>query len=190
MRKLLFVAAASAVCGLVAAGDTPRSKKFMFLYTVNNSGYVDVCGCKQKKVKQGSVSRRLTLLKTVRAEGKPLLLLDGGSTFFNIQNRTPKEFEREQLRTKAYVIVESMNRMAYDAMAMGSAFFVGWRRDSTCWRVRERPAGSALPPPALASTSPARQRLSDGWRSRCCWKTARSRCCGCSTTCAVDEIGL
>lgn len=95
--------------------------RFAFIYTVNNGGYIDVCGCKNKKVKQGGIDRRSTLIKQIRAMGKPLLLLDGGSTFFEIKPLLPKAFEKKQLMAKAFVIVESMNRIGYQAMALGSA---------------------------------------------------------------------
>jgi len=119
-RKLPVLIAALCFSNPVGSGTSPV-KRFVVLYSVNNSGYIDVCGCKAKKVKQGSLSRRYTVVKTVRAEGKPVILLDGGSCFFPIQETLPHPYERNQLRSKAFVIVESMNRMGYAAMALGSS---------------------------------------------------------------------
>ncbi len=118
MRKLCAVILLGS---LLCAGDAPAPKKFFFLYSVNNSGYVDVCGCKAKKVKQGSLARRFTVVKELRAQNVPFLLLDGGSCFFDVASATPKEAERAQLLAKAFVIAESYNRMGYDALAMGSS---------------------------------------------------------------------
>jgi hypothetical protein len=118
MRTLLVV---SLLSGWLAAGEAPGPARFFFLSTVNNAGYIDVCGCKQKKVKQGSLSRRSTIIKTLRAQGKPFVLLDGGSCLFPIQDNTPKDFEKNQMLSKAFVIVESMNRMGYQAMAVGTS---------------------------------------------------------------------
>jgi len=118
MRQILVLLFLSA---LLSAAEAPNPKKFCFVYTVNNAGFIDVCGCKNKKVKQGSIARRATLIKHLRALGKPLVLVDGGSTFFFIENRSPKETEKKQLIAKAFVIVESYNRMGYQAMAMGSS---------------------------------------------------------------------
>jgi hypothetical protein len=106
---------------VLCAGDAPVAKKFFFLYSVNNAGFIDVCGCKMKKVKQGSLARRFTMIKQLRAQPTPFLLLDGGSCFFDVQGSTPKDEERAQLQAKAFVIVESYNRMGYKALAMGSA---------------------------------------------------------------------
>ena len=105
----------------LCAADAAGVKKFYFLYTVNNAGYVDVCGCKNKKVKQGSLARRSTLVKGLQAEGKPFLLLDGGSCLFDLDGRMPKEAERAQMLAKAFVIVESYNRMGYKALALGTS---------------------------------------------------------------------
>ena len=106
---------------LPGAADGPAPRRFFLAYSVNNAGSVDVCGCKFDKVKQGSVARRFTLIEQMRALGTPFLLLDGGSCFFEIQTRSPRDNEIPQLKAKAFVVVESMNRMGYQAMAMGSS---------------------------------------------------------------------
>ena len=112
---LLVGMASPAVHGDPAAA--PR--KFTLVYNVNNSGYIDVCGCKHKEVRQGSLTRRSNFLKTLRASGRELLLLDGGSTFFHIADRV-KAVERTDAIRKAQVIVKSYNHMGYRAMAVGA----------------------------------------------------------------------
>lgn len=97
---------------------------FTFVYSVNNSGYVDVCGCKHKEVKQGSLTRRATFLKSLRATGRDLLLLDGGSTLFHIASRL-ETAERADAIRKAELIVEAYNRMGYRAMAVGAFELAG-----------------------------------------------------------------
>ena len=101
-----------------AAPDSQPADQFTLVYNVNNSGYIDVCGCKRKEVKQGSLTRRASFLTQLRATGRELLLLDGGSAFFKIGKRVPKELRGEAIR-KAQLIVESYNRMGYQAMAVG-----------------------------------------------------------------------
>jgi len=114
-------AVAIAVVGFgSAAEDSPARRRFAILGSVNNSGYIDVCGCKDKEVRQGSLSRRMTLVRELRAGDVPFLLLDGGSAFFSLRDN-PKPFEREQWLAKARIIVEAYNEMGYDALALGNA---------------------------------------------------------------------
>jgi len=98
------------------AGDAV--KLFTLVYNVNNAGYVDVCGCKRKEVRQGSLTRRSSFLKQFRTTGREILLLDGGSALYPI-NDTVKPSEMPDAISKARLIVESYNRMGYAAMAVG-----------------------------------------------------------------------
>jgi hypothetical protein len=95
------------------------AKRFTLVYNVNNSGYVDVCGCKHKEVRQGSLTRRASFLGQLRASGRELLLLDGGSTFFHIEDRV-KEAELAEAVRKARLIVDAYNHMGYRAVAIGA----------------------------------------------------------------------
>ncbi|MBN1419687.1 MAG: hypothetical protein JXP34_12990 [Planctomycetes bacterium] len=114
-------AAAFAIAGLgFAAQEKPGTHRFAILASVNNNGDIDVCGCKDKEVRQGSLSRRMTLVRQMRANDVPFLLVDGGSLFFSLRDN-PKPFEREQWLSKARIIVEAYNAMAYDAVAVGNA---------------------------------------------------------------------
>ncbi len=88
-------------------------------YMINNFGYIDVCGCKNKKIRQGSLTRRMSLLRQLRSLNPSIMLIDGGNTFFNREDRNAKEHERLQLIERAKVIVESFNRMGYHATTMG-----------------------------------------------------------------------
>ena len=108
-------------CGLAAWAVAPSAaRKFTLIYNVNNAGYIDVCGCKHKEVRQGSITRRASFLKQIRATGRDLLLLDGGSSFFPVDERV-KDTERAEAIRKAELIVEAYNRMGYRAMAVGSS---------------------------------------------------------------------
>src|SRR6058998_242553 len=98
--------------GKAAGGPT---KNFTLVYTVNNAGYIDVCGCKHKEVRQGSLTRRASFLKQLRATGRDLLLVDGGSSLFALEDRV-KESELTEALRKAELIIEAYNRMGYRAM--------------------------------------------------------------------------
>ena len=113
---LLLGALATMLSGM--AGEGKASRKFTLVYNVNNAGYIDVCGCKHKEVRQGSMTRRASFLKQLKATGRDLLLLDGGSAFFPINKRLKPTEIKEAFR-KAELIAESYNRIGYSAMAIG-----------------------------------------------------------------------
>ena len=115
MYRLVTLAAIVVTANCMGAESV---KKFSLVYNVNNAGYVDVCGCKKKEVRQGSLTRRASFLKQLRTTGREICLLDGGSSLFAIKE-LPKENEREESIRKAQLIVESYNRMGYRAMAIG-----------------------------------------------------------------------
>ncbi|MCI0650776.1 MAG: hypothetical protein L0Z55_02710 [Planctomycetes bacterium] len=116
---LLAFASGSALRGETpnpAAGD---SRSLYLLFSINNVGFIDVCGCKHKQVRQGSVMRRSSFLKQVRGRGRDVALIDGGNTLYNDDDAKANEAARAQLREKAKVIVESYNRMGYQCMNVG-----------------------------------------------------------------------
>lgn len=121
----IFALAALAVCGLtLAVADTPakeanNANKFEVNFTINNFGYIDVCGCKHKKIRLGSVARRQAYLKQARINGLNIVMLDGGNCLFHNDKLKVKPHEIDQVIEKAKVLVESMNRMNYRAMAVG-----------------------------------------------------------------------
>ncbi len=129
LRKVLCVVGALTAALLTAgtvgqAGAPDGAKKFTLVYNVNNAGYIDVCGCKHKEVRQGSITRRASFLKQLKATGRNLLLLDGGSSLFALDDRL-KDAERIEAIRKAELIVEAYNRMGYKAMAIGSFDLAG-----------------------------------------------------------------
>lgn len=109
-----------------AVGDSSQApeKKFTIVYNVNNAGYIDVCGCKHKEVRQGSLTRRASFLKQLKATGRELLLLDGGSSLYALEDRV-KEAELPEALRKAELIIEAYNRMGYRAMAVGNFDIAG-----------------------------------------------------------------
>ena len=101
------------------ADDDDLSKSVKLLFSINNYGYIDVCGCPKKKLRQGSVTRRTAYLKQLRARGELIVVVDGGNNLFDPKDIRSQRFESKQLIEKAKVIVESYNRMGYRAMAIG-----------------------------------------------------------------------
>lgn len=116
-RVLCVLLVGGAVLSWAAAAGSP-AKRLTLVYNVNNGGYVDVCGCEHKQVKQGSLTRRASFLKQLRGTGRALLLLDGGSALFPIEERV-KDEELDRRMRQAELIVEAYNRMGYHAMAVG-----------------------------------------------------------------------
>ncbi|MBI4606969.1 MAG: hypothetical protein HY721_33820 [Planctomycetes bacterium] len=124
LMKLAATAAIVAASAATAAAQSGPARKLTLVYNVNNAGYFDVCGCKHKEVRQGSITRRASFLKQLRATGRELCLLDGGSSLFAIEDNL-KDPERPEAVRKAELIVECYNRMGYRAMAVGSSDLLG-----------------------------------------------------------------
>jgi len=101
------------------AGD-PAAKGVFLVYSVNTTGEIDVCGCKRKKVRQGSITRRASYVRQARFQHANLLLVDGGNTLTGPDDARGEEHERKQTIEKAKVLVESYSRLGYRAMAIGN----------------------------------------------------------------------
>ena len=100
--------------------DPPSSHDMFLVFSINNVGYIDVCGCKRKKVRQGSISRRSAYIDQARFHHENLVLIDGGNTLFGPDDgKKLEDFRRKQLKAKAQLIIESYNRMGYQAMLVG-----------------------------------------------------------------------
>ena len=90
------------------------------VYSVNNFGYIDVCGCKHKKVRQGSVARRASYFSQMHALRNDLLLIDAGNTLFNRDDRKAKPHMQKQILEKVKILVAAYNRMGYRVSVPGS----------------------------------------------------------------------
>ncbi|MEE8143065.1 MAG: multiheme c-type cytochrome [Planctomycetota bacterium] len=97
----------------------PGGRELFLIFSNNNEGYIDVCGCKHRKIRQGSITRRASYLKQVRFKHNDVLLISGGNTFFGRDDRKAKPHEKKQLLEKAKLLLEAYNRFEYRALAMG-----------------------------------------------------------------------
>lgn len=101
---VLFLAAACLLSGAAAARPGAR---LTVAYTANSSGKMTVCGCPGDPY--GGLVERVTLIKRLRAESEPFLLLDAGnmvSLFGDFDER-------------AACVMRLMNLMGYDAAGVG-----------------------------------------------------------------------
>jgi len=86
--------------------------KLGIVITGRLDGYLEPCGCAGLDRMRGGLSRRQTLIESLRARGWPLALLDVGGLS---QRAGP------QAMLKFRVSVEAMTRMGYDAIGLGTA---------------------------------------------------------------------
>jgi len=100
-------------------------KNIQILYTGNTLGELKPCGCAREE-DQGGIERRAKLIEELRAKEKNVIFLDSGDSF--------KEPSR-QGRVKARFLMQSMEIMNYDAVAIGdkdlvygNAFFNQWKK--------------------------------------------------------------
>lgn len=90
--------------------DWPAPKLAIVL-TGRQDGYLEPCGCAGLDRMRGGLSRRQTMVESLRAKGWPLVLLDVGG----ISQRPGA-----QAMLKFRVSVEAMTEMGYDAIALGT----------------------------------------------------------------------
>ncbi len=116
---LIFLACVSSL----PANDL-SPKTVQILYTGNTLGELKPCGCAREE-DQGGIERRAKLIGEVRKKEKNLIVLDSGDSF-----KAPSR----QGRIKARFLMQSMELMNYDAIAIGdkdlvygNAFFNQWK---------------------------------------------------------------
>ena len=95
-------------------------KNVFVIYSVNVTGEIDVCGCKRKKVRQGSITRRGSYIRQARFAHEHVVVLDAGNTLVGPDDKRTTERELSQTLEKAKVLIESYNRLGYRAMGIGN----------------------------------------------------------------------
>ena len=90
-----------------ASSETPRA---VLLFTGEQSGYLLPCGC--TKGMMGGIDRRATAIKQIRAEKRPVLLVDNGGLIGGVST---------QDRIKRDILLQAMQTMGYDVMGVGKS---------------------------------------------------------------------
>jgi 2',3'-cyclic-nucleotide 2'-phosphodiesterase (5'-nucleotidase family) len=87
----------------------------VLVYTASSQGYLEPCGCAVQGKEMGGVARRATLVDSLRAVGAPLLLVEAGDFVGG---------PGEPGRVVGEVSLQVMQRMGYDAIALGESELV------------------------------------------------------------------
>ncbi|MGL6227441.1 MAG: multiheme c-type cytochrome [Thermoguttaceae bacterium] len=85
--------------------------KFAFVFTGFLEGYLEPCGCAGMLEMKGGLSRRFSLLGSLREKGWPLITIDGGDFC--------GDFGGKQAELKLHFIAEALRKMKYDAIGIG-----------------------------------------------------------------------
>lgn len=85
--------------------------KLAIVVTGRQDGYLEPCGCAGLDRMRGGLSRRQTMIESLRAKGWPLVLVDVGGI-----SKRPGS----QAMLKFRVSVEAMTEMGYDAIGLGT----------------------------------------------------------------------
>lgn len=91
------------------------------IYSSNTLGEVAPCGCIEAG-NAGGIGRRSHYIKTVRDEGKKVLLLDGGNAL--VIGQPGNEREQQKARKRAEFILKLYGKMGYDAVNIGDTDLV------------------------------------------------------------------
>jgi hypothetical protein len=86
--------------------------KLAIVITGRQDGYLEPCGCAGLDRMRGGLSRRQTMIESLRAKGWPLVVVDVGGI-----SKRPGA----QAMLKFRVSVEAMAEMGYDAIGLGTA---------------------------------------------------------------------
>ncbi len=116
MRRALVIA----VLAFGFLARTAVGAKITILHTSDLHGRVDPIDALENKDLGGGLARVATVVRQVRAEGNPVLLLDSGDT---IQGSPEQALAFLRDPAAKDPIVEAMNLAGYDAMALGNHDF-------------------------------------------------------------------
>jgi len=94
-----------------------KETSFTLIYTSNNLGEVEPCFTCPEAGENGGLPRRAHFVNTVRKEGKPLLILDGGDAL--VIDYFSRESERQKARKRAEVVLKLYEKMGYNALNIG-----------------------------------------------------------------------
>ena len=123
MRRALAVLGLSALLAAGAASASPPESKRVLLTILHSGdlhGRVNPVDALADEDLGGGLARVATAVKEIRAEGRPVLLLDSGDT---IQGSPEQALAFAASKDAADPIVSVMNQIGYDAMAVGNHEF-------------------------------------------------------------------
>jgi hypothetical protein len=93
---------------------------FVFVLTGNQTGYMEPCGCTGLENQKGGLSRRDTLLTSIRQRGWEVLPIDAGGQVFKVSKDSPPDPRRgSQADIKFRWSANAFNLLDYQAVAFG-----------------------------------------------------------------------
>ena len=154
---------AAAAFGVVPATPLPTppagppKRHVLIAFTGDTQGFLEHCGCKVNQ--SGGVARRATAVERLRREHPGILLLDVGNAFLRPEKNVSLDFLS---RAEQRLYLETMEKMRYDAMAIGMTeltFGPAWFREAgrglrlpyVCANIRE--GGGPLAPGSVVVRS-------------------------------------
>ncbi|MGQ9770860.1 MAG: multiheme c-type cytochrome [Thermogutta sp.] len=80
------------------------------IFTGNQDGYFEPCGCAGKERMKGGLSRRHTMIEQLRQQGWPVVVMDLGGLIKGFGKQTEVKFQ---------VTVDALRRIGYDVINLG-----------------------------------------------------------------------
>lgn len=80
------------------------------VFTGNQDGYFEPCGCAGKERMKGGLSRRHTMIEQLRTDGWPLVVMDVGGLIKGFGKQTEVKFQ---------ITVDALRRIGYDVINLG-----------------------------------------------------------------------
>lgn len=124
VKSKILVASIALIGFILLSGtsaNTGTESPLTLIYSSNTLGEVVPCGCIETG-NAGGLSRRSHYIKTIRDEGKEVLLFDGGDAL--AIGQPGNERERQKARERAEFILKLYGKMGYDAVNVGDTDLV------------------------------------------------------------------
>jgi len=121
-KLLLLAATGTFFYAALLSGPELHAAAFTIIYSNDVLGELELCGCDEEQL--GGLSRKASVIHSLKKEGRPLLILDAGNLFFKEKSATA--IEQKEFLLKSEYILEAYRRIGCDAFNVGEAdLFLG-----------------------------------------------------------------
>ncbi|MCX5894498.1 MAG: multiheme c-type cytochrome [Proteobacteria bacterium] len=122
LRLLILVVAGTFFYAGGVPLDSLRAAPFVIIYSNDVLGELELCGCDSEQL--GGLARKTTLIKTLKNEGRPVLVIDSGNLFF--REKPASKIEENEFLLKSEYILEAYKQTGCDALNVGETdLFLG-----------------------------------------------------------------
>ena len=117
LKLLLLVATGTFFYAGMLPAAALHAAPFTIIYSNDVLGELELCGCDEEQL--GGLSRKASVINSLKKEGRPVLVLDAGNLFFKEKPGTA--IEQKEFLLKSEYILEAYRLTGCDAFNVGEA---------------------------------------------------------------------